>query len=299
MPFSAAVAAAMPAVEAGINAGGGLLSGVLNRKWSSKMYGRQYDDSIKFWNMQNAYNSPAAQMQRFQDAGLNPNLVYGQGTPGNAASIPTPDVTSAPFPEINVRGLAGNVMSRLLAQADLRIKAAQANNLEEQTEVIRQDANLRRLQAGRADFDLNFERGLEGTSADARREGLRKLKSEIDVLQNRDAREAALNSSNVQEAAQRMLTMIEQRKSLPLERGRTLAETSRTYEDIRRIRENVSLMQQDGVLKKFEIALREQGINPNDPLWARYVGMFLSDIYDGRLTPSTIAGSVWRWITGD
>lgn len=29
------------------------------------------------------YNTPANQMKRFQDAGLNPHLIYGQGTPGN------------------------------------------------------------------------------------------------------------------------------------------------------------------------------------------------------------------------
>lgn len=29
------------------------------------------------------YNSPAAQMKRFADAGLNPHLIYGQGSPGN------------------------------------------------------------------------------------------------------------------------------------------------------------------------------------------------------------------------
>lgn len=29
------------------------------------------------------YNSPKAQMQRYRDAGLNPNLIYSQGTPGN------------------------------------------------------------------------------------------------------------------------------------------------------------------------------------------------------------------------
>lgn len=34
----------------------------------------------------NAYNTPAAQMQRFKDAGLNPNLVYTQGTAGNQGS---------------------------------------------------------------------------------------------------------------------------------------------------------------------------------------------------------------------
>lgn len=43
---------------------------------------------------QNAYNSPAAQMQRYQDARLNPNLIYGQGTPGNQPSvIPYPSIT--------------------------------------------------------------------------------------------------------------------------------------------------------------------------------------------------------------
>lgn len=34
--------------------------------------------NLELWNLNNEYNSPAAQMQRFQDAGLNPNLIYGQ-----------------------------------------------------------------------------------------------------------------------------------------------------------------------------------------------------------------------------
>lgn len=34
--------------------------------------------NLELWNLQNEYNSPAAQMKRFQDAGLNPNLIYGQ-----------------------------------------------------------------------------------------------------------------------------------------------------------------------------------------------------------------------------
>lgn len=39
------------------------------------------------------YNSPESQMQRFQDAGLNPHLIYGQGNPGNqSASLTYPDI---------------------------------------------------------------------------------------------------------------------------------------------------------------------------------------------------------------
>lgn len=43
----------------------------------------------------NAYNTPMAQMARYSQAGLNPNLVYTQGTPGNqpgAAQFVTPEV---------------------------------------------------------------------------------------------------------------------------------------------------------------------------------------------------------------
>jgi len=44
----------------------------------------------KMWNMENKYNTPQAQMDRFRDAGLNPNLVLGQGgmTSGNSTGPP-------------------------------------------------------------------------------------------------------------------------------------------------------------------------------------------------------------------
>lgn len=41
--------------------------------------------NLQLWNLMNEYNTPSAQMQRFQDAGLNPNLIYSQQ---NAASSP-------------------------------------------------------------------------------------------------------------------------------------------------------------------------------------------------------------------
>lgn len=272
-----------------LNSMSSMATNFMNQRFSRQMYDRTRKDNIEFWNMQNAYNSPKAQMARFEEAGLNPHLIYGRGESGNAAPIPTPDTVPVQAREPRFEGNP-NFMATLLAQADLKIKNAQADNLAVQNDVIREDALLRRFQAQRAGFDLDFEKGLVDVSADARREGLRKLRIENDVLVNRDAREAALNSSNIQEATQRMLTLIEQRKGMPLERGRISADTDR-------IRESIKILQQDGVLKRFEIELRQQGINPNDPLWARYVGMFLSDIYDGRLTPSTIAGSIWGWLT--
>lgn len=267
----AAGAGSVPSPTDFFNSFSTMFTNYQNQRFSKQMYGRQFDDSIKLWNMQNVYNSPESQMQRFRDAGLNPNLIYGQGNSGNAGSIPTPDVSPVNFREPRFEGGRPDVMANLLAQADLRIKGAQADNLQVQNEVLRHDAYLRRFQGLRAEFDYAFERGLEGTSADARRESLRRLTTEIDLAMNKDAREAALNASNVTEAAQRMLTLIEQRKGLPLERLRTAADTAR-------IRESINQMHKDGILKDLDIELRRAGINPNDPLWARIVGRFLDDI---------------------
>lgn len=51
----------------------------------------QYNE--RMWHSQNEYNTPSAQMERYKAAGLNPNLIYGQGSPGNASSSLTyPDV---------------------------------------------------------------------------------------------------------------------------------------------------------------------------------------------------------------
>lgn len=49
--------------------------------------------NLELWNLQNEYNSPAAQMKRYQDAGLNPNLIYGQS---NEASAPA-SASASPF----------------------------------------------------------------------------------------------------------------------------------------------------------------------------------------------------------
>lgn len=63
------LAAALPVIA---NIAGNLLgSGLQNRA------------NKKLMESQNAYNDPASQMARYKAAGLNPNLIYSQGNPGN------------------------------------------------------------------------------------------------------------------------------------------------------------------------------------------------------------------------
>ena len=60
------------------------LQGIVNRRAER----RQWNRNVAMWKMQNEYNTPSNQMKRLQEAGLNPNLMYGKGTVGNSTTLP-------------------------------------------------------------------------------------------------------------------------------------------------------------------------------------------------------------------
>ena len=66
-------------------------------KYNKKLAEHAYGLEKMAIDKQNQYNSPAAQMARFKAAGLNPNLIYGQGTPGNQPQIPKYQTPKADF----------------------------------------------------------------------------------------------------------------------------------------------------------------------------------------------------------
>lgn len=53
-----------------------------------------WEQQKQMWHMNNEYNKPSAQMARYLEAGLNPNLIYGSGSAsaGNSTSTPTPQM---------------------------------------------------------------------------------------------------------------------------------------------------------------------------------------------------------------
>lgn len=53
-------------------------------------------NEVAMWQMQQEYNTPAAQMQRLKDAGLNPNLAYQMANTGTASSAPSVHQAAAP-----------------------------------------------------------------------------------------------------------------------------------------------------------------------------------------------------------
>lgn len=294
MPIPAALALGAGAQLLGgaLNSGAQAQANRDNRDFSWNMYKQQRADAIEFWHMQNDYNSPQEQMKRFQAAGLNPHLIYGQGNPGNAGAIPVPDVqpAQARSPEWG-NGISSAGLAYMNSIYDLDIKAAQLDNLKAQNTVIRNEGILKEVVGKRSQFALDFDTELRDVSAEARREQLRQLKVQTDVSINRDAREAALNASNLKEAAERMLNLREQRLTMEVGRAQARAE-------IDRIRESIQQMEKDGVLKDLDIELRRQGINPNDPMWARIVGRVLSNVFEHDGSFKIETGNIWKKLFG-
>ena len=95
----------------------------------------EWNKNLEMWNLQNQYNSPAAQMQRYKAAGLNPNLIYGQGNSGNATSLPRYSApTMQPVTVHPAVFQIGNALDVLGKYMDYRIKSAQEAQIRQQTD---------------------------------------------------------------------------------------------------------------------------------------------------------------------
>jgi hypothetical protein len=109
------------------NIGTGLFGWIGARK--ARAFAREqqqtaYQNDLKMWNLQNAYNTPAAQRKRMEEAGLNPALMY-KGAPVNTSST-MPKYQTMDMPTYVHKF---NVLSNY---QDLRMKKAQADLLEAQ-----------------------------------------------------------------------------------------------------------------------------------------------------------------------
>lgn len=119
---------------AAISAIGSFFGNKSNRKQSAEAFEReskfareerlaQQQWIEQMYEKNNSYNSPAAQMQRLKDAGLNPDLMYSRGDVGNATAPEAP--AQAPTPRFNVIPTNTYGQTAQIA-ADAGLKAAQA-----------------------------------------------------------------------------------------------------------------------------------------------------------------------------
>lgn len=174
-------------VAAGIAAGAGLLGNAgtalansnmnkKNRNWQEKMSALNYQRNIELWKMQNEYNTPSEQVRRLRAAGLNPNLLYGNGSAatGNASDISPADVPSTPSSVPYDFSQASNGIASALAQyQNWQLNNLNMNKVRNETEnIAAQTAYHNALTAGR-----NINNDIDRVTRDMARKN-----AEIDYL---------------------------------------------------------------------------------------------------------------------
>jgi len=181
------------------------------------------------WNRANEYNSPQSQMDRYKEAGLNPNLMYGQGNSGNAGAVPASETSKYQAPRADYRVTPSNPLSAIGMYQDIRMKKAQTDNIQEQVYTGQLENQLRSgLLGSQIQTALNKAK-LSGNRAEiARIEKLEKQFSWYNDI-----------------SSQKMLS----------ELSRTQAQEARATAE--------------AGIKKQHRAWAEQGLSPTDSLWMR------------------------------
>lgn len=254
----------------GINAIANIFTNNQNRGWDIAWDQINRKRALKDWNMVNEYNSPQAQMQRFKDAKLNPNLIYGQGTDASPIRATQQSSSPAVAPRFDFQG-------PLMASQDLEIKKAQVDNLKAQNTVLYDESLLKKAQvistlssaektnldrlAG--EFALELNRELRGTQVSAANLSVEKQKADIQYTLDNNERAEAAQSSSLREAAERILTMRAQRANTQAEK------------DV--IHQRLIELQKSNELKQLDIDLRKMGVNPGDPIYFRALGRLLNE----------------------
>jgi len=282
------------AAGAAIQGGASLLGNALNyfatqainkkqQKWNEKMYQVQRQDSLADWNMQNAYNTPQAQMARFKEAGLNPHLIYGQGSDGSAATVRSSSVESwrPQTPSFDL----SQVGSSLSTMYDLQMKSTQMDMLKTQMKVATQDALLKAAQTAQTasqtaktnqdtkmgQFNLNQAEALNNYVLEKAQLEVSGMAQGNQIALSKNERDAALNKSSIALQAEAIL--------------KTKAETAKTNQE----RQNLLKIAQgiatdnrikalDEKLKAVDLEYAKNGINRNDPIYMRMLNEVIQDL---------------------
>lgn len=268
--LSAAIAGGATLAASGINAASVGKTNKKTRKFISQQYDKQVQDNIRLWQMQNEYNSPQAQMQRLTDAGLNPNLVYGNGATTEAGAISKGEMKQW-NPEAPQFDIGGAAMNAIQSYNSFEMKQAQVDNAKAQNDILRQEALLKAADTARSlmttaktEFDLNVAKDMRDTSLQIQQEQLRKIRADVEFTVSENERKSAMNASNLAEAAERILKIRQETANSEVQQELISAQISNIRNDVR--------------LKDLDIQLKKNGVNPNDPIYWRILGRLIGSI---------------------
>lgn len=116
------------------------VTGLINNAFYKRNLGLQVQAQKDLIDYQNEYNSPTAQMRRLQDAGLNPNLVYGSAAPAGVsgnASAPAGGAVPGSFGTNDIAASAAHMAQMHLASSAEDLNIANAEKARAEAELTK------------------------------------------------------------------------------------------------------------------------------------------------------------------
>lgn len=245
-----------------------------NRRWATRQADKARAWALQDWEMTNEYNSPRAQMERLKEAGLNPNLVYGNGATATGGDVRGTAPASYKQEPLDFSPM----QNAIYAGIDMEIKKANKDLLEVQKTVATNNAILTaqktaesQIKMAKSEFELSQAKSLAAGVLQAQQLNLKKMEQDIDLQGkrflldvNENDRRNILTANTLREGLQRIVESKSRVYLNGLSGKQKIAETDR-------IRKQIDLMNQDDLTKELDNNLRKEGISPNDPTWMRVI----------------------------
>ena len=110
------------------NAVGNVASTLLTNKANKELARYSFDMQRQMIQEQNAYNSPLQQISRYQEAGLNPSLIYGSGqaSAGNQSSIAKYEAPHLQAPQVDLNSAIQMALQAKELQSRIKLQDEQA-----------------------------------------------------------------------------------------------------------------------------------------------------------------------------
>lgn len=244
------------AIGAGLSAGQGILGSIMG--FRQQKIANRYN--LEMWNRQNEYNHPKAQMQRLKEAGLNPNLIYGQGSggaTGQASGAPT-------FEKLNEQAYTPidmpNTIGALQSFTDWDLKKQQSAKIQAETNATKASTLLsiaktafQGYQNKKARAEEPYFSEMAKTSYDSAVAGLQKIITDTEFTRKQI-------DNNALETRARVYDMLAGAKL-------KFAQKAKVIEDTR--------------VQKFYGDLAAEGISPDTPWYGKMVGDWIKKLQAG------------------
>lgn len=278
-------------IAAAIGAGANLLGGVLSNASTARQNRLNREFAVQQRDYMNDYNSPAKQMQRLKEAGLNPNLVYGAGSGGGI--MPSANAQyegkSADWSSIGRAGeeankgiLLGQTLRKIEAETNLTKEKVNLTNAQTANAALT-GGKLRseitrnwRMMDGQVDaLALDNERKEidNSTRYELNQHQLKVLAESIKKLQLENEWKPKLSANIIESSKNQNFNrsrMVSQSISESLERIKNFAvQRAKTDQERKNLEAAYHNIKNSGTLQELDIQLRREGINPNDPSYIR------------------------------